>query len=60
MGKDLLNQAAEKCPNSAIFLSGYSQGAMVAHNSVAYAKPEARAHVAVSRESLSLVVLTYC
>jgi hypothetical protein len=46
VGKDMLNQAAEKCPNSAIFLSGYSQGAMVAHNSVAYAKPSAIAHVA--------------
>ena len=58
VGKDMLNQAAQKCPNAAIFLSGYSQGAMVAHNAVAYASPEARSHVAVSRISSALALPT--
>jgi hypothetical protein len=48
VAKDMLNQAAQKCPSSKIFLSGYSQGAMVAHNAVAYADPEAKARVAVN------------
>jgi hypothetical protein len=58
VGKDMLNQAAVKCPNSAIFLSGYSQGGMVAHISVAYANPEAKAHVAVSRISVAANLLS--
>jgi hypothetical protein len=48
VARDMLNQAAEKCPTSKIFLSGYSQGAMVVHNGIAYATPNARKRVAVS------------
>jgi hypothetical protein len=29
VAKDVINQAAKKCPNSKLFVSGYSQGAMV-------------------------------
>jgi hypothetical protein len=48
VAKDMLNQAARKCPNSNIFLSGYSQGGMVAHNAVAYADEDAKKRVTVS------------
>jgi hypothetical protein len=48
VARDILNQAAAKCPTSKIFMSGYSQGAMVVHNGIAYATPEARKRVAVS------------
>jgi cutinase len=48
VAKDMLNQAAQKCPNSKIFMSGYSEGAMVSHNGVAYADEESKKHVAVS------------
>jgi hypothetical protein len=48
VAKDMLNQAATKCPTSKIFMSGYSQGAMVVHNGVAYATEQARKRVAVS------------
>ncbi|KAF2398196.1 alpha/beta-hydrolase, partial [Trichodelitschia bisporula] len=44
--KDYINQAAEKCPNSKLFVSGYSEGGMVSHNGVAYANPEAVKKVA--------------
>lgn len=47
VARDLLNQAAKKCPDSKIFMSGYSQGGMVSHNAIAYADPDARAKVAV-------------
>jgi hypothetical protein len=47
VARDMLNQAATKCPNSNIFLSGYSQGGMIAHNAVAYADASARARVVV-------------
>jgi hypothetical protein len=48
VARDILNQAAAKCPTSKIFMSGYSQGAMVVRNGVAYANDEAKKRVAVS------------
>jgi len=45
VAKDIINQAAEKCPDSNLFLSGYSQGAMVARNGIAYAEQKAKDHV---------------
>jgi len=45
VAKDMINQAAQKCPDSDIYLSGYSQGAMVVRNGLAYANPEAKTHV---------------
>ena len=48
VARDMLNQAAAKCPTSKIFMSGYSQGAMVVHNAIAYATEQARKRVAVS------------
>jgi hypothetical protein len=47
VAKDMLNQAAAKCPDSKIFMSGYSQGGMISHNAVAYAEPQARKRVMV-------------
>jgi len=47
VAKDMINQAATKCPTSKIFVSGYSQGAMVVRNGVAYANDEAKSHVKV-------------
>lgn len=52
VARDMLNQAAKKCPDAKIFMSGYSQGGMVSHNAVAYADEEARKHVAVSPKFL--------
>jgi hypothetical protein len=49
VARDMINQAAEKCPDAKIFMSGYSEGGMVSHNGVAYANDEAKKHVAVSR-----------
>lgn len=48
VAKDVINQAAQKCPNSQIFVSGYSQGAMVIRNGLARATPQAKAKVKVS------------
>lgn len=45
--KDLINQAAAKCPDAKIFIGGYSQGAMVARNGLAYANDSAKSHVKV-------------
>jgi len=45
VAKDIINQAAQKCPDSDLYLSGYSQGAMVARNGIAYASPSAKAKV---------------
>jgi len=45
VAKDMINQAVQKCPNSDIYLSGYSQGAMVVRNGLAYANQEAKSHV---------------
>jgi Cutinase len=49
--RDMINQAAVKCPSSNIFLSGYSQGAMVVRNGLAYADEAAKSHVKVSFHS---------
>lgn len=46
VARDMINQAAEKCPDSKIFMSGYSEGGMVSHNAVAYASAEAKEKVA--------------
>ncbi|TID26984.1 hypothetical protein E2P81_ATG01443 [Venturia nashicola] len=46
VARDMLNQAAKKCPDAKIFMSGYSQGGMISHNAVAYADEEARKRVA--------------
>jgi len=48
VAKDVINQAAQKCPNSNLFVAGYSQGAMVVRNGLARADPSARAKVKVS------------
>lgn len=48
VAKGVLESAAQKCPNSQIFLSGYSQGAMVVRNAVAYSNEQARGQVKVS------------
>ncbi|TID27977.1 hypothetical protein E2P81_ATG00730 [Venturia nashicola] len=45
VARDILNEAAAKCPTSKIFMTGYSQGAMVVRNGVAYANDSARALV---------------
>jgi len=45
VAKDVINQAAKKCPTSNLWLSGYSQGAMVVRNGLAYADPESKTHV---------------
>lgn len=37
---------SHSCPNTKIIVSGYSQGAMVAHNLLAWAHADARSHVA--------------
>jgi hypothetical protein len=47
VARDMLNQAATKCPKSNIWMSGYSQGGMVSHNAIAYADPAARERVVV-------------
>jgi hypothetical protein len=47
VAKDILESAAAKCPSSKIFLSGYSQGAMVVRNAVAYSNEQARSQVKV-------------
>jgi len=41
-----INKIAEKCPQTKMVVSGYSQGAMVARNCVAFATPQARKQVA--------------
>jgi hypothetical protein len=57
VAKDLINQAAAKCPTSNIYVAGYSQGAMVVRNGVAYANSSARARVKVSSYR-SLVIIS--
>jgi hypothetical protein len=47
VAKDVINQAAQKCPNSRLFVSGYSQGAMVIRNGIARADASARAKIKV-------------
>jgi len=46
VARDMLNQAAQKCPEAKIFMAGYSEGGMVSHNAVAYADEAARKRVA--------------
>lgn len=48
VARDMLNQAAAKCPTSKIFMSGYSQGAMIVHNGIAYASEQAKKRVAAA------------
>jgi len=45
VAKDMINQAAAKCPDSNLFLGGYSQGAMVVRNGLARADDSAKAKV---------------
>jgi hypothetical protein len=47
VARDVINQAAAKCPNSKLFVSGYSQGAMVIRNGLARASAAAKAQVKV-------------
>lgn len=47
VAKDVINQAAKKCPSSNLFVSGYSQGAMVIRNGLARADDSAKAKVKV-------------
>jgi hypothetical protein len=47
VARDIINQAAQKCPNSKLFVSGYSQGAMVIRNGLARASDAAKAKVKV-------------
>jgi Cutinase len=47
VARDVINQAAAKCPNSKLFVSGYSQGAMVIRNGLARASDAAKARVKV-------------
>jgi hypothetical protein len=57
VARDMLVQAVAKCPDSKIFLAGYSEGGMVSHNGVAYAPPEARQRVSVSSIFIQRVLL---
>jgi Cutinase len=52
-----INQAATQCPSSKIIASGYSEGAMVAHNGVGFATASAKKKVAVSHPSTELLSL---
>jgi Cutinase len=45
--KDVINGAYQKCPSSNLFLSGYSQGAMVVRNGLARANDAAKKNVKV-------------
>jgi hypothetical protein len=63
VAKDMINGAAAKCPTSKIFVGGYSQGAMVVRNGVAYADPSAKALVMVYILPSKLnrtMILTHC
>ena len=44
----LIDQCAKQCPDTQMFVSGYSEGAMVAHKGVANAQAASKAKVAVS------------
>jgi hypothetical protein len=52
VAKDYINGANEKCPSSNLFVSGYSQGAMVIRNGLARATDAAKMKVKV-RQQLS-------
>lgn len=61
MAKDVINDAAAKCPTAKLFVSGYSQGAMVARNGVAYANDAAKARVKVKnsiKPQISAMLMT--
>jgi hypothetical protein len=58
VARDVINQAAAKCPNSKLFVSGYSQGAMVIRNGLARASPAAKARVKVHHSTVSYLNLT--
>jgi hypothetical protein len=47
VAKDVINQAAQQCPQSNLFVSGYSQGAMAIRNGLARADDSAKAKVKV-------------
>jgi predicted esterase len=51
---NLIERTAQACPNTKIIVSGYSQGAMVAHNGVAFASAAAKRQVAVCNFHISL------
>lgn len=48
VARDMIVGAAAKCPDSKIFMSGYSEGGMVSHNAVAYLPEETKKRVNVS------------
>jgi hypothetical protein len=48
---DQLSRLAAKCPQSQFFLSGYSQGAMVARICAAFSKDDVKKRIRVSRSS---------
>lgn len=48
IAKKLIEESVTKCPNARIFLSGYSQGAMVMHNAVTGTSAANKAKVGVS------------
>jgi cutinase len=50
-----IEQAATQCPNTKIIVSGYSEGAMVAHNGLGYASTSAKAQVTVSSSESDLL-----
>lgn len=48
VAKDTINGANQKCPQANLFISGYSQGAMVIRNGLARATDQAKAKTKVS------------
>jgi hypothetical protein len=54
VARDMLVEAAAKCPEAKIFVSGYSEGGMVSHNGVAYAPEEIKKRVSVCSFLLAL------
>lgn len=57
VAKEVINQAAKRCPESDLFVSRYSQGAMGIRNELAKADESARAKVKVR---FLLVFLAWC
>ncbi|QDS69722.1 hypothetical protein FKW77_009954 [Venturia effusa] len=52
VARDALNQAAEKCAEPNLSVSGHSPGGMVSHNVVAHANNEAKKRVAASLHAI--------
>jgi cutinase len=52
----VINDCFAKCPKTQMFVSGYSEGAMVAHDGVGGASAAAKANVAVSFPFLLLAL----